>query len=309
MGNLLPFIKVAENTDAADKEELKQAYDSQATAARRYAKTKLFATATELRDDVFIEETMETMDAGAQLVILTWCPEDMRSFLRKYKTAALKWKNIPSFFGAVSIERQMNHTLAMAKTKYVPGLDGEGFRLLFKVMEELCVGYRKAGGKKEDDQLLIEIIAKCRGRKGAEDLYRNDRKDLTTSLQKGEATLHSARQVMMEAERREEAEAGASSDSDEEAKSAQVTSIKKTDKNKETLDRLAWLEAENKVLTALVTSSSYQGGRGGGGGGGGGGGQKWNGSDTGNSTGKKAVCFKFRDTGTCKFGDNCRFAH
>lgn len=308
--NLVIFLDAAEEDGGPfDDHALEEAYNKQMHLATRYAKHKLNATPAELRDPIYLEEIREIVDAGAQQELLWKCPIDIRTFLIRHNTAAAKCKHLPSFFGAKSVTRRTNHKKLIKYVKYQPGQDGAGFRELFKTMEELRAEMVLAGATVPDEDLLIDIIEKCRSPKGREDLFRSDRFHLTERLEQGALTLHEARATMMEAERREEGEAADSSDDEVEAKSAHITSSSSSrDTAIADLQRdLARSNLDNARLQQQMLALVTRDGSGGGSGGGGRGARGGGGARAARE--KKLPCFNFRDTGACKFGDKCRFLH
>jgi hypothetical protein len=241
------------------------------------------------RRELVVEELM-ALDASTRTLIQVNSHPELRDYLGDFATAAEMFQAIPLFFGGASQEQQLNVKTLLKLASYKFDKEGQGARNLHKRITALGKRLGKAGGSIEPAEVMQTIIDKFRLKSDGIDLYNFTSQSLLTDLNRGLLTLTALRTTMIAAEQRIEkqmSEDGVEIHPDGGA--AMVTLTKST--STFTPEQISALDKRDAKHLVMVTNAVKKGMSAQGGGGG------------------KSVCYNFRDTGTCKFGDTCRFSH
>lgn len=244
-----------------------------------------------------VAEEVVALDARAMDLVQRHSTENLRTYLAAFDTAAAMWAALPLYFGGPSQEEQLNVKHDIKTVKYVFGKAGEGARTLHRQVTTLQRRLVEVGGTMSDPDAMQTIIDKLDFTRDGVNMYDFQQQELLGKLNDGTLTTDGLRTKLVAAEKRVEKkmlQEGREVSPD----GAMVTSTGRHTDGAFTERQLAEMDRREKAnrgeLVAMVTKSVTK---------------VFKKSSFGTRSQPKGVCYKFRDTGACPFGDGCRFSH
>lgn len=258
-------------------------------------KGKLSVTAVAALTPAQIARERMARDMAAVVIIQEKCTVEQKQFLLTWESAKEQYDGIQTFFGLPTLENQQLIKNLFDNITYKGDM-----KKFCAAKHEAWSSYTGAGGVMSVEQFLMDVITGARIKKDPT-IFGYQRESLTAKLSDPQSNLDwpTVRGTLLGAEQRHKVDQDVSSDEDEPATNlagtVQVTLLQQ-------------LQSEVVRLQAMVTAVQESGGRGGGRGGRGRGrgGRRGQGGQGGE---RDNVCFNWRDTGSCRFGDDCRFSH
>ena len=242
------------------------------------------------------------LDAATRALIMDGLPKELREYVLPHKTASAMWAALPKFFGGASQEAQLNAKADLSLCVYKFSADGFGARTLVQTVVGLGKRLVQAGGSHTDADTMQTVISKFVLVRDGVDAYNANTTLLLSNLNNGQLTIDKLRQDLIAAEKRiaiKDAERGGAFGGEVAPEGAMVTRTGGAAGKPVPTFTPEQLE----VMTALVTKAVKQGFKG-----------RVRGDNKkprgeNKEKSKDKLCFNFRDTGECEFGDKCRFAH
>ena len=297
--NLYAYSKVGIADGTAAEIE---AYEQQKAAAKRsLRKEKYEPKEMDMSSNagrILVEGEMEMLDNKAQGIIQKGTTSEQRAYLLPYETAAAQFAAIQMFYGGQSLERQENIKARLVGVKYQALPDGQGMRNLITKMTAIRDSLVYAGGTLSDRDLMAGILSKIkRVKNGDSKRFGWECKSLLRLVSKGAMDLIQLRDELVAADIRYEND-DAHSDSSVDESEAAPASVP-----------AGSVHLTEELLQAMITKTFEAGAN------------YSRDRNSNNNNGKRnrqprkkqekvdKECFNFRDTGVCRFGDNCNFNH
>ena len=243
---------------------------------------------------------MAVEDAAVRALIKKWSSGELRKYLQGHATAAEMWAALPLYFGGPSQEAQMNVKDEIKAYEYKFDTNGKGAMTLMSKMVSLSERLVQSGGTRSDADTMQDALSKFVLMKDGNDLYSSTTTFLLKDLNDGSLTTAKLRSALIAAEKRQETK-GAAREVAADGAAMVTSSGARSAFTPAQLAELAGLREEFKEQGQTMATRIEKG---------------FKSLQKGlKREDKKArqksdkPCFVFRDTGECKRGDECRFAH